>query len=93
MKIKNEFEAPARVSACLTDQGEFSVKVFASAEYEPGTGKTATAESAVPEDLQAELAIVLGKILKDAEDKLGRKLNHAIYVAKEAAQRMGESAA
>ena len=73
MKLKQSIDCQCRVSATYEESGALSAKVFASAPYND-KGGTATAELPVSDELKAELAAVMRKILAASEAALGAQI-------------------
>lgn len=89
MELTQTIKAACRVTASLNEHGDLSVKVFASAPYNP-TGGTATAELTPSDRTRTVIATALAQAIDDVKGQLGDALGAAIHTSREAAKRLGE---
>jgi hypothetical protein len=89
MQLTQTIQCQCRVTATLQEDGTLTASLFASAPYND-RGGTATAQLAVSDDLRAELAAVMQRILAAGSPALGEALGEAIHTARRAAQALGE---
>lgn len=89
MKLTTVVEAKTRVCATLEEDGTFSLKAFAEAEYAPG--KTTTAEVHITDPTQVDaVKAALHAALTGAAQILGGRLNKSIHTSAEVSARHGE---
>lgn len=90
MELSQVIEAACHVSASYREDGEVAVKVFGCASYNEAGGMATCEVRASPEKVAA-LKQILASILEEAAPRLGTAMRQAIYVAQDAARRLGES--
>lgn len=90
MQIKNTVNCRCAARATLTEDGELSVRVIATAVYDENTGATTSAYFEVPKEVAAGIQVALEAAMKSCETPISRKIMDAIHVSREAAKREGE---
>lgn len=91
MKIKNEIECRARVSATLDESGTLTLNVFGQAEYAKDRTTTAQVGDAdIPAKDRDAVAAALKAVLDGAAPKLGPRLARSISKSAEVAAAHGE---
>lgn len=90
MKVKTEIECTCTARATLSEDGGLSVRVSASAVYDPETGATTSVDIDVPEAEIKAIGAALAKAIKACEALLPAKITDAIATSRKVAQTLGE---
>ncbi len=90
MQIRNTVNCRCAVRAMLTEDGDVSVRVIATAVYDEKSGATTSTYFNVPQETADGIRAALEAAMKSCEPQIARKIMDAIYVSREAAKREGE---
>lgn len=92
MQIKTTVDCRCTVRAKLTEDGGFSLRLLATAEYDKDTGGTTSADIEIPVDLSDAVLRAMTDVLNSVANNpnVALKINDAIHVSREAAKREGE---
>lgn len=90
MKLKTEVDVRLTARAVLSDDGELSLRVIATAIYDADTKATTSANMQVPEDVAKDVRRALEAAIKSVQPAIHNKVMDAIHTSRSVALAAGE---